>query len=119
MNRHSPEAVGCPSGAVLRFYRRLEAYRLSTHGVILARGDRVFSECYFAPFTAETKHRMYSVSKTFVAAAVLFLHSGWASDAGYADIRIFSVSVPRHGALASDDGNDRHGSRMVVRRRVS
>ena len=72
MNRHSPEAVGCPSGAVLRFYRRLEAYRLSTHGVILARGDRVFSECYFAPFTAETKHRMYSVSKTFVAAAVLF-----------------------------------------------
>lgn len=72
MNRHSPEAVGCPSGAVLCFYRRLEAYRLSTHGVILARGDRVFSECYFAPFTAETKHRMYSVSKTFVAAAVLF-----------------------------------------------
>lgn len=72
MNSCAPEAVGFPSGAVLRFYRRLEEYRLSTHSVILARGKRVFSESYFAPFDADTKHRMYSVSKTFVGVAVLF-----------------------------------------------
>lgn len=67
----APEAVGIASADVRRFYERLEEHGLSTHGVLLARGDRIFSEAYYAPFTEKTKHRMYSVSKTFVGAAVL------------------------------------------------
>ena len=35
----TPEQAGISSADVLNFYRELEANRLSTHAVILARGD--------------------------------------------------------------------------------
>ena len=68
----TPESIGLSSRDVLAFYRHLDAYGLSTHSVVLARGDRVFSECYYAPFHKDFKHRMYSVSKSFVSIAVGF-----------------------------------------------
>ena len=68
----TPEEAGISSKNVIDFYRFLEGYGLSTHSVILARGDKIFSEHYFAPFTPDFKHRMYSVSKTFVSMAVGF-----------------------------------------------
>ena len=68
----TPEEAGISSKHVMDFYRALEGYGLSTHSVILARGDRIFSENYYAPFTPDFKHRMYSVSKTFVSMAVGF-----------------------------------------------
>lgn len=72
MKYTTPEKSGIAAENVLNFYRRLEEYRLSVHSVIFERGERIFSESYYAPFTAESKHRMYSVSKTFVGVAVLF-----------------------------------------------
>ena len=68
----TPEEAGISSKHVMDFYRALEGYGLSTHSVILARGDKIFSEHYYAPFTPDFKHRMYSVSKTFVSMAVGF-----------------------------------------------
>ena len=72
MNRITPEQAGISSADVLAFYRELEANCLSTHAVILARGNSIFSECYYAPFDKDFKHRMYSVSKTFVSMAIGF-----------------------------------------------
>lgn len=72
MNYCSPEKAGISSSDVLKFYKRLEAYNLSTHSVIMVRGDSIFSECYYAPFNKDFKHRMYSVSKTFVSVAIGF-----------------------------------------------
>ena len=66
----TPEAAGISSANVRRFYDRLDWYHLSTHSVILCRGDNIFSECYFEPFHKDFLHRMYSVSKTFVSMAV-------------------------------------------------
>ncbi|MBQ9735337.1 MAG: serine hydrolase [Clostridia bacterium] len=66
----SPEQVGVTSENVMRFYRRIEEQGISMHSVILAKGDAVFSECYYAPFHKDFLHRMYSVSKTFVATAI-------------------------------------------------
>lgn len=40
--------------------------------MILARGDKIFAEINYAPFTSQSKHRMYSVSKSFIAAALGF-----------------------------------------------
>lgn len=68
----TPEQAGISSKQVKKFYQALAEYRLSTHSVILARGDRIFSESYYAPFDADFKHRMYSVSKSFISAAVGF-----------------------------------------------
>ena len=41
----------------------LHGFRLSLHGEILAEG-------YWAPFTPEEPHRMYSVSKSAVSLAI-------------------------------------------------
>lgn len=72
MKHCTPEEIGLSSAAVLAFYREMEENGMSTHAVLMARGDRIFSECYYAPFHKDLKHRMYSVSKTFVSVAVGF-----------------------------------------------
>ncbi len=66
----TPEEVGISSHSVLRFIKTLESYKLKTHSLILARGDKVFAEGYYAPFTADTLHRQYSASKSFVTLAI-------------------------------------------------
>ena len=68
----TPEQAGISSRQVKKFYNALAARGLSTHSVILARGNKIFSECYYAPFNRNFKHRMYSVSKSFITAAVGF-----------------------------------------------
>ena len=68
----TPEAAGISSAHIRRFYETLEAYHIPVHSVILSRGDAVFSECYYAPFHRNFKHRMYSTSKTFVSVAIGF-----------------------------------------------
>jgi len=68
----TPEQAGIASAHVRRFYETLEGYHIPVHSVILARGDAVFSECYYAPFHRDFRHRMYSTSKTFVAVAIGF-----------------------------------------------
>lgn len=72
MNYRTPEQMGISSKDVLAFYKELDACRLSTHSVILCRGDSIFSECYYAPFDKDFKHRMYSTTKSFVSIAVGF-----------------------------------------------
>lgn len=68
--RISPESAGISSQAVLGFIKTLEKYRLNTHSIIMARGNNIFCEAYYAPFNRDFKHRMYSVSKSFVSVAV-------------------------------------------------
>ena len=68
----TPEQAGISSRHVKAFHEALDRYKLATHGVMLARGDHIFSECYYAPFDAKFKHRLYSVSKSFVSIAVGF-----------------------------------------------
>ena len=72
MKYASPESVGISSADVLNFYKALDEYHLSTHSVIMARGNTIFSECYYAPFHKDFLHRMYSVSKSFVSIAIGF-----------------------------------------------
>lgn len=67
---NTPESVGVSSENVRRFYEVLNKNNLCTHSVILARGNTIFSETYYAPFHKDFKHRMYSVSKSFVSVAI-------------------------------------------------
>ena len=68
----TPEQAGISSAHVSAFVKRLETYNLSTHSILMARGNDIFFECYYAPFHKDFKHRMYSVSKSFVSVAVGF-----------------------------------------------
>lgn len=65
-----PESVGVSSESVLEFIKTLDEYRMHTHGIIMSKGDKVFAECYYKPFDEKFLHRMYSVSKSFIAVAV-------------------------------------------------
>ena len=67
------EQAGIRSEHIEQFVRRLEENGLATHSLILARGNRIFFEHYWEPFHSEFLHRMYSVSKSFVAIAIGFL----------------------------------------------
>ncbi len=72
MDFRTPEQMGISSRHVLNFYKELDYWNLSTHAVILSRGDHFFSECYYAPFHKDFQHRMYSTSKSFVSIAIGF-----------------------------------------------
>ena len=65
-----PEDVGISSSKVLEYIKTLDSYKLRTHSIIMARGNMIFAECYYKPFDKNFKHRMYSVSKSFVGIAV-------------------------------------------------
>mgnify|MGYP000862505218 FL=1 len=66
----SPESLGIPSQAILNFLQRIDAERINMHGFLLVRHNRIAAEGYWAPWSADRKHRMYSVSKSFVALAI-------------------------------------------------
>ena len=70
MKYATPESRGIPTEAIKRFIDHLNGSNLSTHNVIIARGDDIVFEKYWQPFNSEFLHRMYSVTKSFVAIAL-------------------------------------------------
>lgn len=66
----TPEEMGIKSKKVLEFIKMLDNYQMHTHSIIMARGNKIFAECYYEPFHKDFLHRMYSVSKSFVSIAV-------------------------------------------------
>lgn len=66
----TPEAAGVSSREVLALLRSFEARGLRMHSVLLGKGDSLFAEYYWAPFTRDFCHRMYSETKSFVGIAV-------------------------------------------------
>lgn len=66
----TPEKAGISSKYVLKFIKALDKNNLCTHSFIMAKGDSIFAEGYYAPFHKGFKHRMYSISKSFVCIAV-------------------------------------------------
>jgi CubicO group peptidase (beta-lactamase class C family) len=53
---------------------------LNLHSLLIIRNGSIVSETYFQPYTAETDHQVYSVTKSVVATLV-----GIAIDKGYID----------------------------------
>ena len=66
----APEDAGVPSAAILRVLGRFEQRGLNTHSLLIAHRGVLAFEGYWAPFTAETPHRLYSASKSYVAVAI-------------------------------------------------
>ncbi len=68
--RISPEKAGISSEKIGQFVNLMNSYNINTHSFIMARGNDIFAESYYEPYNKDTLHRMYSVSKSFVAIAV-------------------------------------------------
>ncbi len=69
-NKITPEKAGISSGKVLNFIKTFDDYNMPLHSILMSKGDDIFAECYYEPFDDKFLHRMYSVSKSFVAIAV-------------------------------------------------
>ena len=66
----SPESHGIPSERLEELLRRLDSERVSMHSLLVARGDDIVLNAYWAPFTEDTLHRMNSVTKSYVSLAI-------------------------------------------------
>ena len=73
MEFSSPEKMGIKSENILNFVKALDDARLATHDVLIMRNGKLVYEAYWKPFDKEFLHRMYSVTKSFVAIAIGFL----------------------------------------------
>ena len=61
-----PEDVGISSTGLISFARKLEYNNIPMHSIIVMRHGKICMESYYAPYTRDTLHRMFSVTKSFV-----------------------------------------------------
>lgn len=66
----APESLGIPAAAILNFIARIERDGINMHGFLLLRKGQIAAEGYWAPYSRESMHRMYSISKSFVSLAI-------------------------------------------------
>lgn len=68
--RSTPSAEGVSARAVLELLDRLEAEAVECHSLMVVRRGRVVAEGWWAPYTAERPHLLYSLTKSFTSVAV-------------------------------------------------
>ena len=66
----APEKFGISSRLFEKVLRELDEKEVPIHSLLVARGDNIIFDAYWSPFTRESRHRMNSVTKSFVALAV-------------------------------------------------
>lgn len=65
-----PEEVGVSPSFVCDYINEVNRRGKMCHSFMMIRHGKVFAEGYWKPFHKDWKHRMYSISKTFVSAAI-------------------------------------------------
>jgi CubicO group peptidase (beta-lactamase class C family) len=68
--RSSPEEQGVSSAAVLAFVEAADRDIDSLHSVMLVRHGHVVAEGWWSPYDAQTRHSLFSLSKSFTSTAV-------------------------------------------------
>jgi CubicO group peptidase (beta-lactamase class C family) len=70
MPRSSPESQGISSSAILAFIEAADKNLESMNSFMLLRHGQVVAEGWWAPYSAEAPHSLYSLSKSFTSTAV-------------------------------------------------
>jgi CubicO group peptidase (beta-lactamase class C family) len=70
--RSNPEAEGVSSDSIIKFIDAAGNSQHEMHSVMVLRHGKVIAEGWWKPYSADLKHTMYSVSKTFTATAIGF-----------------------------------------------
>ncbi|WP_373493341.1 serine hydrolase domain-containing protein [Aquiflexum sp.] len=69
--RSTPEALNISSKGIQQFLDAVETEnKHEMHSLMILRNGQVAAEGWWAPYGPESKHTMYSVSKTFTASAI-------------------------------------------------
>ncbi|WP_202875822.1 serine hydrolase domain-containing protein [Kribbella speibonae] len=109
--RSTPAAVGVSGRSVLELLDRLEEQGVECHSIMVVRRGHVVAEGWWAPYSAERPHLLYSLTKSFTSIAV-----GLAIDDGLLalDDRLVDV-LPDH---VPDDVSEQ-GRRITVHHLLS
>lgn len=70
--RSTPEKEGISSAAIQHFLDSYNRSKHELHSVMIVRHGKVISEAWWTPYSADKKHTMYSVSKSWTSTAVGF-----------------------------------------------
>ncbi len=65
-----PEETGIPAECISRFVQRLKQRRIPMHSLLMLKNDKLIFEGYYEPCSADTLHRMFSISKSLTAIAI-------------------------------------------------
>jgi len=68
--RSAPETQGVSSAGVLEFIEAADGQIDALHSFMLVRHGQVVAEGWWAPYNAQTRHVLYSLSKSFTSTAV-------------------------------------------------
>ena len=68
--RSTPEAQGISSAAILDFVQTADRQVAEMNSFMLVRHGHVVAEGWWTPYAAETRHVLYSLSKSFTSTAV-------------------------------------------------
>ena len=68
--RATPESQGIASAAILAFVEEAGQKIDALHSVMIVRGGQVVAEGWWAPYAADERHMMFSLSKSFTSTAV-------------------------------------------------
>lgn len=94
----APETVGIASEWLENFLTRLEAQQLPIHSAIIMRHDQICLEAYYKPYTRESLHRMFSMTKSFVSLAVGLLEADGKLSLDDSIVDYFPEKQPENGA---------------------
>lgn len=91
-----PEQTGIPSRCIVNFIERLRRQRVPMHSILLYHRDHLIAEGYYAPYRADTLHRMFSVSKSFTSIAIGLLADEGKLSLDDPIVRYFPEKVPEN-----------------------
>ena len=66
----TPEEAGIESRYIADYISVLERHGMTTHSLLMMKGENIFAEYYWAPFNRDFLHRMYSQTKSYVSIAI-------------------------------------------------
>ncbi len=69
----TPEYVNIPSSSIKKVLERLDEKEIPMHSLLIMRDDKLVFEKYYAPYKADTLHRLFSISKTMTGVAISLL----------------------------------------------
>ena len=65
-----PEEVSISSKNIEKILRALQEKSIPMHSLLIMKNDKLIFEKYYAPYKADTLHRMFSISKSFTGVAI-------------------------------------------------
>lgn len=93
----TPEEMGVTSQSLINFLKKIEEKNIPMHSAIILRHDKVIMETYYKPYSRNTLHRMFSITKSFVSLGIGLLEAEGKLSLDDHIIEYFPEKLPSEG----------------------